>query len=99
MTGDDWWTQAVDQFGLETPVEPSSASTPVTDAPASDPSVAPQARLGQKRRRWRLDFLVIAVCALAAAVLLRQFVVEQFAVDGDSMLESEEHTSELQSHH
>jgi signal peptidase I len=86
MAGDDWWTQAVDQFGLETPVEPSSASTAVADAPASDPSVAPQARPGQKRRRRRLDFLVIALCALAAAVLLRQFVVEQFAVDGDSML-------------
>jgi signal peptidase I len=83
MASDDWWTQAVDQFGLETPTEPSSAATPVAATPEP---VDPVARPRQKRRHRRLDWLVIALCALAAAVLLRQFVVQQFAVDGDSML-------------
>jgi signal peptidase I len=33
-----------------------------------------------------MDWLVLAVVALAAAFLLRMFVVQQFAVDGESML-------------
>jgi signal peptidase I len=86
MAGDEWWTQAVDQFGLETPLEPRPASTTVTSTPVADPATAPQARPERRRRRRRLDLVVIAISALAAAILLRQFVVEQFAVDGDSML-------------
>jgi signal peptidase I len=86
MTSDEWWTQAVDQFGLQTSVEPTA--TPLTSdegldtgAPAPDP--------GSRRRRRRrvyIEWLVVAVAALAAAFLLRMFVVQQFAVEGESML-------------
>ena len=85
MAGDEWWTQAVDQFGLDTLLEPTSPTTvsiidPV--AGADDPTEP----IRHRRRRIVVDWLVIAIVALAAAFLLRMFVVQQFAVDGKSML-------------
>ena len=86
MTGDEWWTQAVDQFGLDTFLEPttSRASVSITDPVAgSDDPTKPVSR---RRRRLGVDWLIIAIVALAAAFLLRMFVIQQFAVDGQSML-------------
>ena len=84
MVDDEWWTQAVDQFGLDTSVEPApeqlDADLEATDAPATK---------GRKRRRRAgFDWLIIAALALGGALLLRLFVVQQFAVDGESMLDT-----------
>ncbi|MBK5333601.1 MAG: signal peptidase I [Ilumatobacteraceae bacterium] len=86
MAGDEWWTQAVDEFGLDTFLEPTTSPAPVsiTDpvAGGDDPTVP----IRRRRRRLGVDWLVIAIVALGAAFLLRMFVVQQFAVDGQSML-------------
>jgi signal peptidase I len=82
MTGDDWWTQAVDQFGLDTStVQPA----PVANVGAMDETV-PTPAPPPRRRRLGVDYLFLAFTALAAAFLLRVFVIQQFAVDGESML-------------
>ena len=87
MADDEWWTQAVDQFGLDTSQEPTTSRTlvAITDpvVSADDPTQPVQRR---RRRRLGVDWLVIAFVALAAAFVLRMFVVQQFAVDGQSML-------------
>lgn len=86
MSDDDWWTQAVDQFGLDASFEPttSRSAVAITDSvPGSDEPTPPVPR---RRRKVWIDWLVIALVALAAAFLLRTFVVQQFAVDGESML-------------
>ena len=95
MAADDWWTEAADQFGLDTSADasgPAAAST-VTDAtivgdsPLDETVVddtVPSAR--RRRRRRGVDWLVIAAIAVTAAFFLRLFVVQQFAVDGESML-------------
>jgi signal peptidase I len=91
MADDDWWTEAVDRFGLDTLPEPNPTLTPAgsTSASASasspDGNVVPPARRRRKRHPL-VDWIVIAVLALLAALLLRTFVVQQFAVDGESML-------------
>ncbi len=88
---DDWWTQAADQFGLETVQMPVTAGPPAvspTQAPndtALDDTV-PEPRQRRRRRHPGIDWLVIAAIAVGAAFLLRLFVVQQFAVDGESML-------------
>jgi signal peptidase I len=83
MTEDDWWARAVDKFGLEEDPEPSppqpTALTPQEAAPTV-PTPRP------RRRRAGVDWLILAVASLAAAFLLRTFVIQQFAVDGESML-------------
>ena len=48
--------------------------------------MTPLEPIRHRRRRIVVDWLVIAIVALAAAFLLRMFVVQQFAVDGKSML-------------
>jgi signal peptidase I len=82
MASDEWWTQAVDQFGLDAYLEPIPAAPPVDEAfvPASQP--APERR----HRHLGFEVLAIAVVALGIATLLRIFVVQQFAVQGRSML-------------
>lgn len=85
MAGDEWWTQAVDQFGLHTA---ELTATPLTTEEALDggtPARDPSARR-RRRRRVYIEWLFVAVAALGVAFLLRTFVVQQFAVDGDSML-------------
>jgi signal peptidase I len=86
MAGDEWWTQAADQFGLHTTELPATPLTTEgddeTDVPATDPAGSRRRR----RRRILIEWLVVALAALAAAFLLRLFVVQQFAVDGESML-------------
>jgi signal peptidase I len=85
MAGDEWWTQAVDQFGLDT--TELTAIPPITDesddggTPARDPAAR-----RRHRRRVYIEWLVVAVAALGSALLLRMFVVQQFAVSGESML-------------
>jgi signal peptidase I len=94
MTGDDWWEQAVDQFGLEVVVPPSKPVAVDVTAEILTPdfvtaggvTTAVKKPVRRRRRRLAVDWLVIAVCALAAAFLLRTFVIQQFAVDGQSML-------------
>lgn len=87
MTGDEWWTQAVDQFGLDAPVGPTNDLRPSTREIAEDTGTTPTVTSSARRRRHvGIDWLVIAAVALAAAFLLRAFVVQQFAVDGQSML-------------
>src|SRR4051812_9604054 len=86
MTNDDWWTQAVADFGIDAPTErpPTAVSSPVIEATSvADPIDAPPR---PRRRRAALDLIVIAVVAVGAAVLLRTFVVQQFVVDGQSMM-------------
>lgn len=81
MASDDWWTQAVEKFGLDTAPEPSQVEG--SDTPESE-----AVRSGRRRRRRRawIDWLIIAAVAVSAAFILRLFVVQQFAVDGESML-------------
>ena len=86
MTNDDWWTQAVADFGIDAPSEapaPDMSSPVVEPAPVAEPIDTP-AR--PRRRRAGLDLIVIAVVAIGVALLLRTFVVQQFAVDGESMM-------------
>lgn len=84
MAADDWWTQAVDQFGLETSPEPTPTLSPASTS--SDTNEVPQRARRRRRRRLGVEWLIIATCALGSALLLRTFVVQQFAVDGKSML-------------
>jgi signal peptidase I len=85
MAGDEWWTQAVDQFGLHTTELTATPLTTEEDhgtgAPARDPATR-----RRRRRRVYIEWLIVAVVALGAAFLLRLFVVQQFAVSGESML-------------
>jgi signal peptidase I len=83
MTEDDWWAQAVDQFGLETGPEPIATDSTVLTAQEIAPTVPTPRR---RRRRPGVDWVVLAIASLAAAFLLRTFVIQQFAVDGESML-------------
>jgi signal peptidase I len=86
MTNDDWWTQAVAELGIDAPPETAAtaASSPVVEATSvADPLDTP-AR--PRRRRAGVDLIVIALVAVGAALLLRTFVVQQFAVDGQSMM-------------
>jgi signal peptidase I len=77
MTDDEWWDEAVDQFGLDEYLEPISYSGSAEEVTKPLP---------RRRRHLGVDWLIIAVCALAAAFLLRAFVIQQFAVQGQSML-------------
>jgi signal peptidase I len=86
MAGDDWWTQAVDEFGLDTFLEPATPRTSVAIADSVAGSDDPTEAVRRRRRKVGVDWLIIAIVALAAAFLLRMFVVQQFAVDGQSML-------------
>lgn len=87
MAEDDWWTQAVDQFGLDKFLEPTPTLRPAsTSTSSSDENNAPQPGRPRRRRRVGVEWLVIAMCALGGALLLRTFVVQQFAVAGTSML-------------
>jgi signal peptidase I len=85
MSDDDWWTEAVDRFGLDTLPEPNPTLTPASPSTSTvwDPSNPSKRR---RKRHPAIDWVVIAVVALTVAVLLRTFVVQQFAVDGQSML-------------
>jgi len=93
MTDDDWWAQAVADFGIDAPAEtPRQApieqapieQAPIEDeSPVADPVVAPAKGRGH---RAALDWIIIAVVAVGVALVLRTFVVQQFAVDGQSML-------------
>jgi len=97
MTDDDWWTQAVARFGIdapaETPRQPPIA-TSIIESPlavaeppsATEPDETSTPTSTRRRRRAGLDLLVIAVVAVGVALLLRTFVVQQFAVDGQSMM-------------
>ena len=82
MSSDDWWTEAVDQFGLESPSGPVQSIAPAAVAQEEAPTVpTPHAK-----RRVGIDWVVLAIGALAAAFLIRTFLIQQFAVDGQSML-------------
>ena len=82
MADDDWWTQAVDQFGLDTTV----VDGPTEDTAFEAADTVPMARRRRRRRRAGIDWLIIFGVAIGGALLLRLFVVQQFAVDGESML-------------
>src|SRR3954452_7795626 len=86
MIDDDWWTRAVADFGIDAPAEPRpiAVSEPFAPTPSAAEDVEPPAQ--PRRRRAGLDLIVIAVVAIGVALLLRTFVVQQFAVDGQSML-------------
>jgi signal peptidase I len=82
MADDEWWDEAVDQFGLDTAVVPVVVPVPVeAEADPTTPMISKR-----RRRRAGLDWLIVGVLAIGCAFLLRQFVVQQFAVDGESML-------------
>jgi signal peptidase I len=85
MADDEWWTQAVDQFGIDTSVQPDNDDISLdADQDATVPDMVPRRR--RRRRHAAIDWLVIAGIAVGGALLLRLFVVQQFAVDGQSML-------------
>jgi signal peptidase I len=91
MADDEWWTQAVDQFGLDTATEsPPLAAEFDAELDADDPVEAegdrPELSRRRRRRRAGFDWLVVGTIAIGGALLLRLFVVQQFAVDGQSML-------------
>jgi signal peptidase I len=60
---------------VSSPLADTTAFADEVDAPAPP-----------RRRRASLDLIVIAMVAIGVALLLRTFVVQQFAVDGQSML-------------
>src|SRR3954453_7978058 len=83
---DDWWTRAVAEFGIDAPAEAATAmALPVTETTSVAEPVETSPR-PRRRRRAALDLIVIAGVAGGAAVLLRTFVVQQFFVDGQSMM-------------
>ena len=95
MTDDDWWTQAVARFGIDAPVQTPREAPIATSTFEAPPAVAETPSVAEadtaptptrRRRRPGLDLLVIAVVAIGVALLLRTFVVQQFAVDGQSMM-------------
>jgi signal peptidase I len=83
MADDDWWTEAVDRFGLDILPAPSTTLTPESP-PTSDGPAQPARR--RRRMHPAVEWIVIAVLALAAAFVIRTFLLQQFAVDGKSML-------------
>jgi signal peptidase I len=83
MSGDDWWAEAVDQFGLDTTVVDVPTEGSEFDADATEPI---EKRRRRRRRRAGMDWLIIFAVAIGGALLLRLFVIQQFAVDGESML-------------
>ena len=85
MAADDWWTQAVDQFGLDASLEPSPTLSPASTSSVDTNEVSQPARR-RRGRRLGVEWLIIAVCAMGSALLLRTFVIQQFAVSGASML-------------
>jgi signal peptidase I len=86
VADDEWWTSAADEFGLEQYLEPGSAPVHL-DAEDDEPeAIDPRRRRRRRRRRAGLDWLIVGVAAIGGALLLRTFVVQQFAVDGESML-------------
>ena len=88
MDDDEWWDQAVDQFGLDTAVLPVITAGPVEAEADPTTEADPTVKVARRRRRRRagLDWLIVGVLAIGCATLLRVFVVQQFAVDGRSML-------------
>ncbi len=76
MAGDEWWTDAVEKFGLDKYLPP---------LPEPHEAVEPP-RVRHKSRSFAVDWLIIAVLALGMAFFLRLFVVQQFKVEGQSML-------------
>lgn len=85
MAGDEWWTQAVDQFGLDAYLQPTPSPPTISIVDSVDGNDDPT-QPTRRRRKAVVDWVVIAIIALAAAFLVRMFVVQQFAVDGQSML-------------
>jgi len=92
MTDDDWWTQAVTEFGIDAPAEVPREPPVVisTDESASlveadTPTTVDADKPARRRRRAVIDLVVIGVVAIGVALLLRTFVVQQFAVEGQSM--------------
>jgi signal peptidase I len=83
MADDDWWAEAVDQFGLDTTVVDVPTEGNEFDADATEPIEKSRRR---RRRRAGMDWLIIFAVAIGGALLLRLFVIQQFAVDGESML-------------
>ena len=86
MADDEWWTRAVDQFGLDAFLEPTTSPTTVSIIDPVAGADDPTQPIRHRRRRIGVDWLIIAIVALAAAFLLRMFIVQQFAVEGQSML-------------
>ncbi|MEY2443726.1 MAG: signal peptidase [Ilumatobacteraceae bacterium] len=87
MADDEWWTHAVDQFGIDTSVQPDNDAIALdADQDATVPDIVPRRR--RRRRRATIDWLIVATIAIGGALVLRVFVVQQFAVDGESMLET-----------
>ncbi len=64
------------------PHDPRTADLQATDESAED--VAPASRKRKKGNVWVEWFIVVAV-AISAALLVRAYVLQQFAVEGDSM--------------
>jgi signal peptidase I len=82
MVNDEWWTQAVEEFGLDHYLDaPPVAVSAEPEATAEAPR-----RSRRRRRSFLVDWLIVAVLALGLAWILRLFVVQQLAVEGQSML-------------
>lgn len=64
------------------PHDPRTADLQATDESAEE--VAPASRKRKKGNAWVEWFIVVAV-AISAALLVRAYVLQQFAVEGDSM--------------
>jgi signal peptidase I len=93
MADDEWWTHAVEEFGLDQYVDAApgqhDAVEPAPHAECDDllPAAEPDPdELRRRRRRTTASWILVAVGAFLGAGLLRAFVVQQFAVDGESMM-------------
>jgi signal peptidase I len=84
MTDDDWWTRAVEEFGIDASAVEQNAGT--EDPLDDDLLPEPAGDAGRRRPRTGITWLLVAAGALLGALLLRTFVVQQFAVDGQSMM-------------
>lgn len=86
MPEDDWWTRAVDEFDIDTPVDTSEPTADDEDLSTPSSAKVTTRRRRRRRRRSAIDWLVVAAVAVGAALVVRLLVVQQFAVEGDSML-------------
>ncbi len=80
MSGDSVWPMSDDSSDLRTADLRTADQVPVDDP--DEPALAPKRR--KKGNVWVEWFIVVAV-AISAALLVRAFVLQQFAVEGDSM--------------
>lgn len=73
-----------DLYGATSIDDTGEVGSGVADGSVDDPT-APAGPAKRKRRSSLLEWIIVVAVALTSALLVRAFVVQQFAVDGQSM--------------